>query len=169
MLKTAVRDNNPVLVLETELFYSHKGMVEDEEVDLLIPLGEAEVKREGSDVTIICYAQTLPMALDAAETLAQDKISAEVIDLRSIKPLDWPAVFKSVAKTHRVVIAEQDRPWCGVGSEIAYRIQQEIFDELDAPIQRVAQEDVPMPYNEALEHAVLPSAQKIVAAARKIC
>jgi pyruvate dehydrogenase E1 component beta subunit len=144
-------------------------MVEDEDTELLIPLGEAEVKQEGSDVTIICYAQTLPMALSAAETLAKDNINAEVIDLRSIKPLDWPAVFKSVTKTHRVVIAEQDRPWCGVGSEIAYRIQQEIFDELDAPIQRVTQEDVPMPYNEALEQAVLPSAEKIVRAVRKIC
>ena len=137
LLKTAVRDNNPVLVLECELFYSHKGMVEDEDVELLIPLGEAEVKREGSDVTIICYAQTVPMALAAAETLAKEKINAEVIDLRSIKPLDWPAVFDSVSEN----ASRRDRgtgsPFCGVGSEIAYRIQQEIFDELDAPIQRV--------------------------------
>jgi pyruvate dehydrogenase E1 component beta subunit len=144
-------------------------MVEDEDEELLIPLGEAETKREGSDVTILCYAQTVPMALQAAEDLANEKINAEVIDLRSIKPLDWPAVFQSVAKTHRVVIAEQDRPFCGVGSEIAYRIQREIFDELDAPIQRVTQEEVPMPYNEALEKAVLPSAEKIIAAVKKIC
>jgi pyruvate dehydrogenase E1 component beta subunit len=101
--------------------------------------------------------------------LANDKINAEVIDLRSIKPLDWRTVFDSVAKTHRVVIAEQDRPFCGVGAEIAYRIQREIFDELDAPIQRVAQEDVPVPYNEALEKAILPSTEKIIAAVRKIC
>ena len=169
LLKTAVRDNNPVLVLETELFYSHKGQIEDQDVELLIPLGEAEHKREGRDVTIICYAQTVPMALKAAEELANEKISAEVIDLRSIKPLDWPAVFDSVTKTHRVVIAEQDRPFCGVGAEISYRIQHEMFDELDAPIQRVSQEDVPMPYNEALEKAVLPSAEKIVAAVKQIC
>jgi pyruvate dehydrogenase E1 component beta subunit len=169
LLKTAVRDNNPVLVLECELFYSHKGMVEDEGVDLLIPLGEAEIKRAGSDVTIICYAQTVPMALAAAETLAGEKINAEVLDLRSIKPLDLPAILRSVTKTHRVVIAEQDRPFCGVGAEISYRIQKEIFDELDAPIMRVAQEDVPMPYNERLEQAVLPSAEKIVAAVKKIC
>jgi pyruvate dehydrogenase E1 component beta subunit len=109
------------------------------------------------------------MALKAAEELANEKINAEVIDLRSIKPLDWPAVFDSVMKTHRVVIAEQDRPFCGVGAEISYRIQHEIFDELDAPIQRVSQEDVPMPYNEALEKAVLPSAEKIVAAVKQIC
>jgi pyruvate dehydrogenase E1 component beta subunit len=169
LLKTAVRDNNPVLVLESELLYSHKGMVEEESEELLIPLGEAEVKQEGSDVTIICYAQTLALALAAAETLAKENINAEVIDLRSIKPLDWKTVFNSIKKTHRVVIAEQDRPWCGVGAEIAYRIQREIFDELDAPVQRVSQEDVPMPYNEALEKAVLPSAEKIVAAVKKIC
>ena len=169
LLKTAVRDNNPVLVLETELFYSHKGQLEDQGVELLIPLGEAELKREGRDVTIICYAQTVPMALKAAEELANERVNAEVIDLRSIKPLDWPAVFDSVIKTHRVVIAEQDRPFCGVGAEISYRIQHEIFDELDAPIQRVSQEDVPMPYNEALEKAVLPSAEKIVAAVKQIC
>jgi pyruvate dehydrogenase E1 component beta subunit len=169
LLKTAVRDNNPVLVLECELFYSHKGQIEDEDVELLIPLGEAETKREGSDVTILCYAQTVPMAMAAAEKLAEGKISAEVIDLRSIKPLDWPAVFQSVTKTHRVVIAEQDRPFCGVGAEITYRIQRDIFDELDAPIQRVSQEDVPMPYNERLEQAVLPNAEKIIAAVKRIC
>lgn len=168
LLKTAVRDNNPVLVLETELFYSHKGMVEPADEELLIPLGEAEIKAEGSDVTIICYAQTVPMALAAAEQLAAENIRAEVLDLRSIKPLDWAAVFASVTKTHRVVIAEQDRPFCGVGAQIAFRIQEEIFDELDAPILRVTQEEVPMPYNEALEKAVLPSAEKIIAAVKRL-
>ena len=168
LLKTAVRDNNPVLVLETELFYSHKGEIEEEKVELLIPLGEAETKREGSDVTIVCYAQTVPMALAAAEQLANEKINAEVVDLRSIKPLDWQAVFDSVTKTHRVVIAEQDRPFCGIGAEIAYRIQKHIFDELDAPILRVSQEEVPMPYNERLEKAVLPSAEKIIAAVKQL-
>jgi pyruvate dehydrogenase E1 component beta subunit len=169
LLKTAVRDNNPVLVLECELFYSHKGEIEEEDEELLIPLGKAETKREGSDVTILCYAQTVPMALKAAEDLAKDKVNAEVIDLRSIKPLDWEAVFASITKTHRAVIAEQDRPFCGVGAEISYRIQKDIFDELDAPILRVSQEDVPMPYNEALEKAVLPSTEKIVAAVRQVC
>ena len=144
-------------------------MVEPLEEELLIPLGEAELKREGSDVTIICYAQTVPMALVAAEQLAQDGINPEVLDLRSIKPLDWPAVLQSVSKTHRVVIAEQDRPFCGVGAEITFGIQREIFDELDAPILRVSQEEVPMPYNETLEKAVLPSAEKIIAAVKKIC
>ena len=109
------------------------------------------------------------MALAAAETLAGRGINAEVLDLRSIKPLDLPAILESVSKTHRVVIAEQDRPFCGIGSELTFQIQRDAFDELDAPILRVTQEEVPMPYNEALEEAVLPSADKIVNAVLKIC
>ena len=169
LLKTAVRDNNPVLVLESELLYSSKGMVEPAETELLIPLGEAEVKREGSDVTIVCYAQTVALALAVAEKLEDEDISAEVLDLRSIKPLDERAIYDSVAKTHRVVIVEQDRPFCGVGAEVCYRIQKNIFDELDAPIGRVSQEDVPMPYNERLEKAVLPNTEKLIAAVKKVC
>jgi len=169
LLKTAIRDKNPVLVLECELLYASKGEVEPLETDLLIPLGEAEVKREGSDVTIICYAQTVPMALAAAKKLQDEGINAEVLDLRSIKPLDLNAILTSVSKTHRVVIAEQDRPFCGIGSEICYQIQRDIFDELDAPIGRVSQEEVPMPYNERLEAAVLPNEQKIIAAVKEVC
>ncbi|MEY2480857.1 MAG: pyruvate dehydrogenase component beta subunit [Verrucomicrobiota bacterium] len=169
LLKAAVRDNNPVLVLEAELLYSSKGLVEPADVDLVIPLGQAEIKREGSDVTIICYAQTVPLALAAAEKLEDEDISAEIVDLRSIKPLDEKSIFDSVAKTHRVVIVEQGRPFCGVGAEVSYRIQKNIFDELDAPIARVAQEDVPMPYNEKLEKAVLPNIDKLIAAVKKVC
>ena len=169
LLKTAVRDNNPVLVLESELLYSSKGMIEPGETELLIPLGEAEVKREGSDVTMVCYAQTVPLALAVAEKLEDEDISVEVLDLRSIKPLDERAICDSVAKTHRVVIVEQDRPFCGVGAEVCYRIQKNIFDELDGPIMRVSQEDVPMPYNERLEKAVLPNADKLIAAVKKVC
>lgn len=170
LLKTAVRDNNPVLVLESELLYSTKGLVEPVEQDLLIPFGKANVLREGSDVTIISYAQTVRMALAAAEKLdAEEGISAEVIDLRSIKPLDIDTVLQSVAKNHRVVIVEQDRPFCGIGSELAFQIQNRAFDCLDAPISRVAQEEVPMPYNEKLEQAVLPSAAKVIAAVKQIC
>jgi pyruvate dehydrogenase E1 component beta subunit len=169
LLKTAVRDDNPVLVLEAELLYNSKGFVEPQDEELLIPLGEAEVKREGTDVSIICYAQTVRLALTVAEQLEEEDISAEVVDLRTIKPLDEKAIFNSVAKTHRVVIAEQDRPFCGVGAEICYRIQKNIFDELDAPIIRVSQEDVPMPYNEHLEEAVLPNADKLIAAAKSVC
>ena len=169
LLKTAVRDNNPVLVLESELLYSSKGLIEPAETELLIPLGQAEVKREGADVTIVCYAQTVPLALAAAEQLEDEDISAEVLDLRSIKPLDERAMYDSVAKTHRVVIVEQDRPFCGVGAEVCYRIQKNIFDELDAAIARVSQEDVPIPYNERLERAVLPNADKLIAAVKKVC
>ena len=169
LLKTAVRDDNPVLVLEAELLYSSKGMVEPPDEELLIPLGKADVKREGSDVTVICYSQTVPIALTVAAQLEEEDISAEVVDLRSIKPLDEKAIFESVAKTHRVVIVEQDHPFCGVGAEICYRIQKTIFDELDAPILRVSQEDVPMPYNEDLERAVLPNAEKLVTAVKQVC
>ncbi|MDP9291006.1 MAG: pyruvate dehydrogenase complex E1 component subunit beta [Verrucomicrobiota bacterium] len=169
LLKTAIRDDNPVLVLESEMLYSVKGYVEPEDQELLIPLGQAEIRRDGGDVTIISYAQTVRMALEAAKLLAEEGINAEVIDLRSIKPLDLPTILNSVSKTHRVVIAEQDRPFCGIGAEICYQIQREIFDELDSPIARVTQEEVPTPYNEALERAVLPNEQKIIAAVKKVC
>src|SRR3984893_9185322 len=169
LLKTAVRDNNPVLVLEAELLYSSKGMVEPPDEELLIPLGQAEVKREGNDVSIICYAQTVPLALAAAAQLEEEDISAEIVDLRSIKPLDERAIYNSVAKTHRAIVVEQDRSFCGVGAEVCYRIQKNIFDELDAPIARVSQEDVPMPYNEKLEKFVLPNADKLMAAVKKVC
>ena len=169
LLKTAIRDNNPVLVLECELLYSSKGMVEPLDQELLIPLGKAEIKREGTDVTVICYAQTVPLALAAAQQLEEEDISAEVLDLRSIKPLDEEAIYDSVRKTHRVVIIEQDRPFCGIGAEVSYRIQRNLFDQLDAPVLRVSQEEVPMPYNERLEQAVLPSIEKLVTAVRKVC
>ena len=169
LLKTAIRDDNPVLVLESELLYSTKGMVEPTDEDLLVPFGKANVLRPGTDLTIISYAQTVRMALAAAETLAGQGINAEVLDLRSIKPLDLPAILESVSKTHRVLIAEQNRPFCGIGSELTYQIQRDIFDELDAPVSRVTQEEVPMPYNEALEEAVLPSADKIIKAALQLC
>ena len=144
-------------------------MVEPPDEELLIPLGKADVKREGSDVTVICYSQTVPISLTVAAQLEEEDISAEVVDLRSIKPLDEKAIFESVAKTHRVVIVEQDHSFCGVGAEICYRIQKTIFDSLDAPILRVSQEDVPMPYNEDLERAVLPNAEKLVTAVKQVC
>ena len=169
LLKTAVRDDNPVLVLESEMLYSMKGEVEDLGEDLLVPFGQASITRPGTDVTILCYSQTVRMALAAAETLQGQGINAEVVDLRSIKPLDLTTILNSVAKTHRVVVAEQDRPFCGIGSELCFQIQKHVFDELDAPILRVTQEEVPMPYNEILEAAVLPNAEKIVNAVREIC
>ena len=169
LLKTAIRDDNPVLVLESELLYNVTGPIEDKEVELLIPLGKGEIKREGADITIICYAQTVRMALAAAETLAGQGVHAEVLDLRSIKPLDLDLILNSVSKTHRCVIAEQDKPFCGIGAELTYQIQRDIFDELDAPVARVAQEEVPMPYNEGLEAAVLPNEEKILQAVYQVC
>src|SRR5205807_9412199 len=116
----------------------------------------------------ICYAQTVPLALAVAAQLEEEDISAEIIDLRSIKPLDETTIFNSVSKTHRAVIVEQDRPFCGVGAEVCYRIQKNIFDELDAPIIRIAKEDVPMPYNERRDKFVLPNADTLMAAVNKI-
>jgi pyruvate dehydrogenase E1 component beta subunit len=169
LLKTAIRDDNPVLVLESELLYNLTGPIEDKEVELLIPLGKGEIKRQGADVTLICYAQTVRLALAAAQTLAGQGIQAEVLDLRSIKPLDLDLILNSVSKTHRCVIAEQDKPFCGIGAELTYQIQRDLFDELDAPVARVAQEEVPMPYNERLEAAVLPSEEKILQAVYQVC
>jgi len=168
LLKTAVRDDNPVLVLECELFYSHKGEIEEEDVDLLIPLGEAETKRGGSDVTIICYAQTVPMALVAAEQLAGRKSTPKSSTCaRSSHSIGRPCSSQSQNSSRR------DRR---TGSPVlrsrrGNRLPNSTgnFDELDAPVQRVAQKDVPMPYNERLEKAVLPSVEKIVAAVKKIC
>ncbi len=169
LLKTAIRDDNPVLVLESELLYNTTGPVEDKEEELVIPLGQGEIKREGSDVTIICYAQTVRMALNAAGYLGEQGISAEVLDLRCIKPLDHDLILSSVSKTHRCVIAEQNKPFCGVGAEIAFQIQRDLFDELDAPVLRAAQEEVPMPYNERFEAAVLPSEEKILQIVYQVC
>lgn len=170
LLKTAIRDNNPVLVLESEKLYGIKGEVEPEDQELLIPLGKAEVKRKGSDVTLLCYAQVVPLVMETAEKLKEEfDVDAEVVDLRSIKPLDREAIFKSVSKTHRVVVVEHDKPFCGIGAQLVFEIQREIFDELDAPIERVAQKEVPMPYNEAWENAVLPSAERIIEAVKRVC
>ncbi len=169
LLKSCIRDDNATLCQEVELLYSSKGQIEDEDEELLVPLGQGEIKREGSDVTIICYGQTVPMALKAAETLADQDVKAEVVDLRTIKPLDENIFLNSIAKTNRVVIAEQNKPFCGIGAQLTYIIQKEIFEDLDHEVVRVAQEDVPMPYAEALEAAVLPSPEKIVKAARQVC
>jgi pyruvate dehydrogenase E1 component beta subunit len=157
LLKTAIRDDNPVLVLESELLYNLTGPIEDKEVELLIPLGKGEIKREGADVTIICYAQTVRMALAAAQTLAEHGVHAEVLDLRSIKPLDLDMILKSVSKTHRCD-RQQDKPFCGIGAELTYQIQCDIFDELDAPVARVAQKGSHA--FERLEAAVLPSEER---------
>jgi pyruvate dehydrogenase E1 component beta subunit len=166
LLKAAIRDNNPVVVLEGEMLYNTKGEVPDGE--LLVPIGQADVKRAGTDVTVICHSKTVVPALKAADLLAGQGVSAEVIDLRSLRPLDEPAILASVAKTHRAVVAEEGWPHCGIGAQVVDLIQRDAFDELDAPVQRVTQADVPMPYNKQLERLAKPSPEKIVAAARRV-
>ncbi|HET7248444.1 MAG TPA: pyruvate dehydrogenase complex E1 component subunit beta [Gemmatimonadales bacterium] len=166
LLKSAIRDNNPVVVLEGEMLYNNKGDVPEGEI--LIPIGQADVKREGSHVTIICHSKTVAIALKAADQLATQDISAEVIDLRTLRPLDDTAILRSVAKTNRVVVVEEGWPQCGVGAQVADLIQREAFDQLDAPVLRVTQADVPMPYNKQLERLAKPSPEKVVAAARRV-
>jgi pyruvate dehydrogenase E1 component beta subunit len=166
LLKSAIRDNNPVVVLEGEMLYNTKGEVPEGE--LLVPIGQAEVKRAGSDVTVICHSKTLAPALKAAEQLAGQGVAAEVVDLRSLRPLDESAVLASVAKTHRAVVAEEGWPHSGIGAQVVDIIQRDAFDELDAPVLRVTQADAPMPYNKQLERLAKPTPDKIVAAARRV-
>ena len=166
LLKSAIRDNNPVIVLEGEMLYNNKGEVPEGEI--LIPIGQAEVKREGSHVTIICHSKTVTVALKAAEQLASQDISADVVDLRTLRPLDDATILASVAKTNRVVVVEEGWPQCGVGAQVVDLIQREAFDQLDAPVLRVTQADVPMPYNKQLERLAKPSPEKVVAAARRV-
>jgi pyruvate dehydrogenase E1 component beta subunit len=166
LLKSAIRDNNPVMVLEGEMLYNTKGEIPEGEI--LVPIGKAEVKREGKDVTLICHSKTVTVALKAADQLAQQGVAAEVVDLRSLRPLDEPAILASVAKTNRAVVVEEGWPHCGVGAQVVDIIQRDAFDQLDAPVLRVTQADVPMPYNKQLERLAKPSPEKVVAAARRV-
>ena len=166
LLKSAIRDNNPVIVLEGEMLYNVKGDVPEGEH--LVVIGQAEVKRAGTHVTLICHSKTVTVALKAAEQLAQQNVSAEVVDLRSLRPLDEAAILESVAKTNRAVVVEEGWPHCGVGAQVVDVIQRDAFDQLDAPVQRVTQADVPLPYNKHLERAAKPSPEKVVAAARRV-
>ena len=167
LLKSAIRDNNPVIMLEGEMLYNTKGDVPEGEH--LVPLGSAQVKRPGTDVTIVCHSKTVVPALKAAELLAGDHgVSAEVVDLRTLRPIDEPTVIASVTKTNRCVVAEEGWPHCGIGAQVVDIVQREAFDMLDAPVLRVTQADVPMPYNKQLERAAKPSAEKIVDAARRV-
>ncbi len=165
MLKSAIRDDNPVIFLENQLLYTTKGEVDESEYT--IPLGAADIKREGTDVTIIAYLRTVPMALKAAEALEKDGINAEVVDLRTIRPMDIETIVNSVRKTHHVVVAEEDWPQMGVGAQVVDNLQFNAFDYLDAPIYRVTAEDVPMPYNHDLEQSALPDDKKIYDAVKE--
>ncbi len=166
LLKSAIRDDNPVVFIEGEMLYNQKGEVPDGEH--LTPLGKADVKRPGKDVTIVCHSKTVGPALKAAEQLAAEGVDAEVIDLRTIRPLDTDALLESVAKTNRCVVAEEGWPFAGVGAQVVDLIQREGFDLLDAPILRVTGADVPMPYNKHLERAAKVDAAKIQDAAKKV-
>jgi pyruvate dehydrogenase E1 component beta subunit len=167
LLKSAIRDDDPVIFIEQERMYGMKGEVPDEE-DFTIPLGVADVKREGSDATIVARSLMVPTALKAAEELEQDGISCEVIDPRTIRPLDIQTIVESVKKTNRVVIAEESHPFCGVGAEISAEIHERAFDYLDAPVRRVSGADVPMPYAKNLEQLAIPDVAQIVAAVKEV-
>ena len=166
LLKSAIRDDNPVMVLEGEMLYNAKGEVPDG--DYTIPLGKAQVKREGDHVTIISYGKMINVAQQAAELLAKDGIRAEVIDLLTLRPLDTETIVASVKKTNRAVVVEEGWEICGMGAQIVDYVQRDCFDDLDAPVLRVHQVDVPMPYAKNLERAAKPDAQKTVAAARQV-
>ena len=168
MLKSAVRDPDPVLFIEHELLYNVKGEVPDEDVEYLVPLNRGEVKREGRDVTIITFSRMLHVVLQAAEALEQEGIEAEVIDLRSIRPIDIDLLVDSVKKTNRVVIAEEGWKYYGTGQGLAALIYEHAFDYMDAPIQHVTGADVPMPYSKALERIAIPRKDEIVAAVKAI-
>ncbi len=167
LLKAAIRCEDPVVFLENELLYGRSFEVPSVE-DYVLPIGKARIMREGSDITIVSYSIGVGMALDAAETLAGEGVSAEVLDLRTIRPLDKAAVLASLAKTNRLLIAEEGWPVCSVGSEIIAICMEEGFDDLDAPVMRVTNEDVPMPYAANLEKATLINAAKIAEAARTL-
>jgi pyruvate dehydrogenase E1 component beta subunit len=166
LLKSAIRDDNPVIFIEGEMLYNIKGEVPEGEH--VVPLGLADVKREGADVTIICHSKSVSVSLKAADQLAQDGINAEVLDLRTIRPMDTEAVLNSVAKTHRCVVVEEGWPFAGVGAQVVDTIQREVFDELDAPVLRVTGADVPMPYNKQLEKAAKADPAKVISVVNQV-
>ena len=167
LLKSAIRDDNPVVFIEGEMLYNLKGEV-PEDGEFIVPIGAAEVKRPGADVTLICHSKTVTVALKAADQLAGEGVNAEVLDLRSIRPLDEAAILGSVARTHRCVVVEEGWAFAGVGAQVVDLIQREAFDELDAPVLRVTQADVPMPYNKHLEKAAKADVPKTVAAVKRV-
>lgn len=166
LMKAAIRDDNPVLVMESETLYSLKGDVPDQVEPA--PFGKAKIVRQGRHVTLVGYSRMTHVCLEAAETLAKEGIQAEVVDLRSLRPLDEDTLVASVEQTHRCVVVHEGWPYGGVGAEVADRIQRLAFDSLDAPILRVTTLDVPMPYNAALEQACMPQPERVVAAARRL-
>ena len=168
LLKAAIRDPNPVVVLENEILYGHSFEV-PEDPDYVVPIGKAKIERQGTDVTITAFSLMVGVALQAAEELAKEGIDAEVINLRSLRPLDTAAIVESVKKTNRIVSVEEGWPYAGIGSEIAAVCMEQAFDHLDAPVTRVTGEDVPMPYAANLEKMALPQPDRVIAAAKAVC
>jgi len=168
LLKSSIRDENPVIFIESETLYHLKGEV-PEDPDFLIPLGQALVRREGTDVTVVAYMGMMYRALEAAEELAKDGISVEVVDPRTLRPMDTETIIGSVRKTHRAVVVEAGAGFAGMGSEIAAFITEQAFDDLDAPVERVTGANAPMPYARNLEKLKTPTKDKIIAAARRVC
>jgi len=167
LLKTAIRDNNPTIFIESEVMYGDKAEIPDGEYT--IPFGVGEVVKEGSDVTIVSWSKVLQhIAVKAVVELEGLGIHAELIDPRTIKPMDWDMIVKSVQKTNRLVVVEEGWPFAGVGAQIAFEIQHRAFDSMDAPIERVTQLDVPLPYAHNLEIASLPSVERVVSAVKKV-
>ena len=166
LLKAAIRDDNPVLFLEHELLYGREGEAPDG--DRAVPIGKAAVVRAGADVTLVAWSRGVEHALAAADMLAGEGVAAEVVDLRSLRPLDIDTVVDSVRRTNRAVAVEEGWPAAGVGAEIAARIMEEAFDHLDAPVRRVSGADAPMPYAANLERLALPDAERVAAAARSV-
>ncbi len=165
LLKSAIRDDNPVVMLESEMTYGLTGEVPEEEY--LVPIGEARVMREGTDATVISFSKPVHYCMRAAEELEKQGVSVEVIDLRSLRPLDEAAIYASVRKTNRAVVVDEAWPVASVGSHVGWLISKNCFDDLDAPVELVSSEDVPMPYNHNMELAVQPSSEKIVAAVKR--
>jgi pyruvate dehydrogenase E1 component beta subunit len=168
MLKSAIRDNDPVCVMENTILYNLKDEVPDEK-DYLIPLGKARLAKEGNDLSIIAHGRSVHVAMEVAETLEEKhNISVEVLDLRSIRPLDVDAILRSVKKTNRVLLVEENKPFCGVGAQISFLIQDQAFDYLDAPIKRVSAIDAPQAYSKALENYQIPNHDRVLNRALEI-
>ena len=166
LLKASIRDNDPVIFMESEQMYGDKGEVPEEEYT--IPIGVAEVKREGSDVTIVSFGKMMKVVLAAAEELAKDGINAEVIDLRTVRPIDYKTLIESVKKTNRMVVVEEAWPLASISAEIAYHVQSNAFDYMDAPVKRVTCRDVPLPYAPTLIEASLPNIERTIEAVKAV-
>ncbi len=166
LLKSAIRDDDPVIFMESEQMYGDKGMVPEGEY--LIPIGSANVVKSGTDVTIVSFGKMMKIALKSAEELANESINAEVIDLRSVRPIDYATVINSVKKTNRLVIVEESWPLASIASEIAFKVQRDAFDYLDAPVLRVMGGDVPLPYAPTLIEAYLPNPARVVKAVKEV-